>query len=107
MAEGPRAHDDAAVVRAEYASDERLAARRAAYADIEGPSAHDAVFEAVAEARPASVLEVGCGRGELAERLAGALPAALVAIDSSPRMVELTRARGVDARLAAIEALPF
>ena len=52
------------------------------------------------------MLEVGCGEGELAERLA-AIVLDVVAIDQSPRMVELTRARGVDARVADVQELPF
>jgi len=55
---------------------------------------------------PRRVLEVGCGRGEFAERLAGA-GIGVVAVDQSARMVELTRARGVDARLGDVQALPF
>jgi SAM-dependent methyltransferase len=52
------------------------------------------------------VLEVGCGEGELAERLSGVVPE-LVAVDQSSRMVELTRARGVDALVADVQELPF
>ncbi len=55
---------------------------------------------------PRRVLEVGCGRGEFAERLAGA-GIGVVAVDQSARMVELTRARGVDAGLGDVQALPF
>ena len=41
----------------------------------------------------------GCGTGAFAARLAAALPGvALLAVDQSARFVELTRARGVDAR---------
>jgi trans-aconitate methyltransferase len=50
------------------------------------------------------VLDVGCGDGGLTESLA-ARGAAVVAIDSSPEMVAAARARGLDARLADIEAL--
>ena len=46
--------------------------------------------DAIAAAR--AVLEVGCGSGELAERMARELDAEVVAIDQSERMVELTRA---------------
>ena len=59
----------------------------------------DAVFEAVREAAPERFLEVGCGMGELAERVQRELGAQVVAIDISPRMVELTKARGVDVHL--------
>ena len=53
------------------------------------------------------VLEVGCGSGEMAERI-NALPGvSLVATDYSDDSVELTAARGVDARHADICYLPF
>jgi ubiquinone/menaquinone biosynthesis C-methylase UbiE len=98
---------DAEVVRNEYATEDRFLRRRAAFATATGPSAIDAVFEAVAEAEPGRVLEVGCGPGELAERVARDLGADVVALDQSERMVELTRARGVHAILGDVQALPF
>jgi SAM-dependent methyltransferase len=99
--------DDPAVVREEYADESRLAARRAAHASAEGPDAHDLVFEAVAEVAPRRILEVGCGAGELAERMSLELGAAVVAIDQSKRMVELTRARGVEAHVRDVQDLGF
>jgi len=53
------------------------------------------------------VLDVGCGLGELADRLHREHGLDVVAIDLSPRMVELARERGVDARLGDIQELPF
>jgi SAM-dependent methyltransferase len=53
------------------------------------------------------VLEVGSGEGELAERIQLELGAVVVAVDQSARMVELTRARGVDARVGDVRHLPF
>jgi 2-polyprenyl-3-methyl-5-hydroxy-6-metoxy-1,4-benzoquinol methylase len=97
--------DDPAVVRAEYEDETRLAARKAAYAGAEGPDAREVLFEAIAEARPRRVLDVGCGEGELAERVQCELDAEVVAIDQSARMVELTRRRGVDARVGRAEEL--
>ncbi|MEX0675357.1 MAG: class I SAM-dependent methyltransferase [Gaiellaceae bacterium] len=99
--------DDPEVVRAEYASEARLAARKAAYRFAEGPDPREIAFAAVAEARPRRILEVGCGEGELAERMQRELGAEIVALDQSERMVELTRARGVDARLGDVQELPF
>jgi SAM-dependent methyltransferase len=100
--------DDPELVRNEYADERGLSTRIALYgAAKRGGDARDAVFAAVAEARPRRVLEVGCGRGELAERIARELGADVAAIDSSPRMVELTRSRGIDAELADAAALPF
>jgi SAM-dependent methyltransferase len=53
------------------------------------------------------VLEVGPGPGELAERIQRDLGAAVVALDISERMVELTRARGVEAIVGDVQELPF
>ena len=65
------------------------------------------LVDAVAEVRPERVLEVGCGWGELAEWIARETGATVVAVDLSPRMVELARERGVDARVADVQQLPF
>ena len=53
------------------------------------------------------MLEVGCGRGELAERIALEVGAEVVAVDQSERMVELARERGVDARVGDVQELAF
>jgi SAM-dependent methyltransferase len=50
---------------------------------------------------------VGCGPGELAARIQDELGADVVAVDISPRMVELARGRGVDARVGDAQELPF
>ena len=99
--------DDPASVREEYATEEGLAGRKAAYQFAEGPDARQVAFEVVAESAPQRILEVGCGEGELAERFMRELGCEVVASDQSERMVELTRARGVDARVADVQALPF
>jgi len=94
-------------VREEYATEVGLLARRAAYHYASGPNPLDLIFDAIAAVRPRRVLEVGCGPGELAERVQSELGAAVVAVDISPRMVELARARGVDARVGDVKELPF
>jgi ubiquinone/menaquinone biosynthesis C-methylase UbiE len=99
--------DDADAVRREYATDERLSARAAAHENGEGPDAREVLFDAIAEARPRRFLEVGCGQGWLSERVRRELGAEVVAVDQSEHMVELTRARGVDAWIADVQALPF
>ena len=99
--------DDPSSVREEYATEVGLAGRKASYRFAEGPDARQVAFEAVAEAAPQRILEVGCGEGELAERFVRELGCEVVATDQSERMVELTRARGVDARVADVQALPF
>jgi SAM-dependent methyltransferase len=98
---------DPRYVREQYASEKGLAARKAAYRQTTGPDAREVLFEAVAEAKHTDVLEVGCGEGELAERIVRDLGASLVALDQSARMVELARARGVDARIGDVQELPF
>jgi SAM-dependent methyltransferase len=50
---------------------------------------------------------VGCGWGELAEWIARETGAEVVAIDLSPRMVELALDRGIDASVADVQDLPF
>lgn len=99
--------DDREVVRAEYAAEDGLVARASVYEDLAGPDAKQVAFEAVAEARPRRVLEVGCGPGEFARRLVDELGVDLVAVDLSPRMVVLARGLGVDARECDVEELPF
>jgi len=99
--------NDPALVREEYATETGLAARKAAYRNAEGPDAPQLVFEAVAAGAPSRYLEVGCGEGELSARVQDELGCDVVAIDQSERMVELTRARGVDARVGDVQDLPF
>jgi SAM-dependent methyltransferase len=100
--------DDPSLVRREYANEERFRARRKVFTElVEGPNAEELAFEAVAEVRPERVLEVGSGLGYLAERIQRELGAEVVALDLSPRMVDLARERGVDARVGDVQELPF
>jgi SAM-dependent methyltransferase len=99
--------DDPDVVRGQYASEDGLLARRSVYERAEGGDAREVVFDAVAGCEPRRVFEIGCGPGELSERIATELGADVVAVDISPRMVELARARGVDARVGDVQQLPF
>jgi SAM-dependent methyltransferase len=99
--------NDPELVRAEYEDESRFAARAAVWGAATGEDPKQVALDAVAEVRPARVLEVGSGRGELAERLQRELGVELVAIDQSARMVELARERGVDARVGDVQALPF
>jgi ubiquinone/menaquinone biosynthesis C-methylase UbiE len=52
------------------------------------------------------VLDVGCGTGRWSEALAER-GSRVWGVDESPEMVELARKRGVNAKLASAEALPF
>jgi SAM-dependent methyltransferase len=99
--------NDREVVRAEYADESRLEERVAAWQSLTGPNPRELALEAVAEARPGRVIEVGCGQGWASEWIREELGAEVVAIDQSERMVELTRERGVDARVGDVEELPF
>lgn len=102
-----RRTNDPDLVRAEYEDESRFAVRAAAWSNSTGPSPRELTFAAVAEVSPARVLEVGCGRGELSERVQVELGAEVVALDQSERMVELTSARGVHAILGDVQDLPF
>ena len=104
--EGSGRQDDPEAVRREYADETGLSVRMAIWARRSGEQPLDIAFDEVIAALPRRVLEVGCGRGEFAERLAQA-GVEVIAIDQSPRMVELTSARGVDARLGDVEELSF
>lgn len=100
--------DDPALVAGEYADDARLRRRAAAFTGV--ASAEDArmpLVAALVEFRPRRVLEVGCGWGELAEWVARETGADVILTDLSPRMVELSRERGLDARQADVQHLPF
>lgn len=100
--------DDPELVEREYADESRLRRRASAYTGKHtAVDARDPAIAAVAAAAPERILEVGCGWGELAGMLAEATGAEVVAIDLSPRMVELARERGVAAELADVQDLPF
>jgi len=100
--------NDPVLVRRQYASEDGLAVRRDYQLRFrEGPDAFDVAYAAVAEAEPRRVLEVGCGMGNFAERVARETSAEVVATDLSPRMVELARERGLDAQVADVQELPF
>jgi ubiquinone/menaquinone biosynthesis C-methylase UbiE len=94
-------------VRTEYADESRFAVRAGVWDRATGPNPVTMCREAVAEVAPRRVLEVGPGRGETAEWIARETGAVVVAVDQSERMVELTRARGIDAILGDAQELPF
>jgi SAM-dependent methyltransferase len=100
--------NDSAVVRREYETEERLL-RRSLYhrAIYEGPDPREHALLALHEVRPARVLDAGCGTGEFAARVERVLGADVTAVDQSDRMVDLARARGLDARVADVQSLPF
>lgn len=99
--------NDPGDVRREYATEKGLLARSSIYAGSEGTNANDVLVDAIVDLRPADLLEVGCGPGWLAERLRDEYGLAVRTVDISERMVKLTRARGIDAQVADVQALPF
>jgi SAM-dependent methyltransferase len=99
--------NDPELVRAEYASEAGLLDRRSVYDNRVGPDPRDVLWDEIVAASPRRVLEVGPGPGEVSERMLNELGCEVVALDVSERMVELCRARGVDARGGDVQELPF
>jgi ubiquinone/menaquinone biosynthesis C-methylase UbiE len=94
------------LVSQQYATEANLEARRSIYANAEGPDPRELTIRAAVANAPTRVLEVGGGPGELAARI-GQSGAEVIMLDISPRMVELARQRGVDARVGDVQELPF
>ena len=100
--------DDPVIVREQYATEANLRARQALWANLEGENAPDVLWRVLSEIQPRTVLEVGGGQGELAERMQTELGAAITFLDQSERMVELARARNIaDAHVGDVQSLPF
>src|SRR5450631_3946727 len=64
------------------------------------------VLEWLAAKPGESILDLGCGDGQLTERVALS-GANVVGVDASPEMVRASRERGIEAIEASAEALPF
>jgi SAM-dependent methyltransferase len=94
-------------VQAEYASEAGLLGRASVYQWADGPDAHQSVFAAISDVSPRRFLDVGCGPGAVVQRVREELGADAIGLDQSQHMVELTRARGVDAVVGDAQALPF
>jgi SAM-dependent methyltransferase len=100
--------DDPLLVADEYADDARLRRRASAFTgESTAADARVPLVAAVMAAQPRRILEVGCGWGELAEWVGRETGAEVVAVDLSPRMVELACERGVDARAGDVQDLEF
>lgn len=99
--------DDQAVVREQYATEVNLRARKALWESAEGDDPKEILWRTLEAWRPDRVLEVGGGEGELAERMQRELGAEVAFVDFSPRMVELARARAIDAQEGDVQRLPF
>jgi len=99
--------DDPKVVREQYAREDNLRARQALWEDAVGTDPKEVLWRTLVEWQPRRLLEVGGGQGELAERIGRELGAQVSFVDLSPRMVELARARGLDAQVGDVQELPF
>lgn len=64
------------------------------------------VFEWLDARRDETILDLGCGDGQLTQRIA-ATGARVAGADASPDMIAAARSRGIDAREASAESLPF
>jgi len=99
--------DDQWVVREQYAREDNLRARQALWEHTTGTDPKEVLWRTLEEWQPKRLLEVGGGQGELSERIQRELGASVSFVDLSPRMVELARGRGIDAREADVQELPF
>jgi SAM-dependent methyltransferase len=100
--------DAADYVESQYRSTAKLETRMSVWRPgVDGRTPQDVVLGALAEKGPRRVVEVGCGTGVFAARCASELGCDVVAVDSSPAMVEEARARGVAAILGDVRDLPF
>jgi len=100
---------DAAMVAQQYGTEERLKTRRSVWLpSFGGHDPQSLAAAALREAAPSSVLEVGCGTGVFAQRVATEIAGArVVATDQSQRLVDLAAARGLPTQVADIQDLPF
>jgi SAM-dependent methyltransferase len=99
--------DEPEVVEREYSSLARYRRRRV---DVTGwlrftdDDEWAVLLRAIGEVRPRRVLDAGCGDGTISSLVAAP---EVVCVDQSPAAVEAARARGLDARVADVQALPF
>jgi SAM-dependent methyltransferase len=70
------------------------------------PQLGSGVLEWLAPHAAENILDLGCGDGQLTERIAAA-GANVTGIDASPKMVATARARGVAAEEGSAESIPF
>jgi len=99
---------DRDVVASEYSDERRLMARVRVFEEfLEGPDCLEVTFDAIAEAAPRDVLEVGAGWGDLAVRIRDTVGSRVTATDLSARMTHLLRQRQLDTVRADAQHLPF
>jgi|SRR5215204_176260 len=99
---------DPDAVAAEYESERGLRERVLAHRElVAGPDDDKVVRARIVAGRPRRLLEVGPGLGELCAWARAEFGAEVVAVDSSPRMVELASTAGATGVLADMRQLPF
>ncbi len=100
---------DPAALRLQYATEQSLELRRSVWhPSIDGRDPSTSALDAIVAVDPTTVLEVGCGTGCFAARVQASRPGIrLTAVDQSSRFVELTAGRGVEAKRADVQDLPF
>jgi SAM-dependent methyltransferase len=99
---------DTDAVAAEYSSDATYRERWLAYQDLlEGPDDAEIMRKRILSAKPRRLLDIGSGLGDLCAWVKNELEAEVFAVDTSPRMVELSEQAGATSLLADIRSLPF
>jgi SAM-dependent methyltransferase len=99
--------NDPTMVAREYETLDRLRKRRCdvtGWLRFGGDDEVTQMQSALREVHPRRVLDAGCGEGWIASTIAAP---ELVCVDRSEAAVEAARARGLDARVADVESLPF
>lgn len=98
---------DLDAVRRQYATEQNLQTRQSVWhPTADGRDAACEALAAIVDLDPATLLEVGCGTGGFAARIATALPACrVVALDQSERFVGLTASRGLVAEVGDVQDL--
>jgi SAM-dependent methyltransferase len=100
--------DDEDYVRDQYGTTENLDTRISVWhSDVAGRSPQDVALRAVSGVHPRRVLEVGCGRGSLAVRIAKELQCEVIGLDASAAMVAASTSLGVTTILGDVRDLPF
>jgi len=99
---------DPDAIAAEYATEEAYRDRTVGVRDLaDRLSDEDVLRERLLTLRPSRLLDVGAGLAELCVWTKAALGSDVVALDSSPRMIELAHRAGLPAVLADMRQLPF
>lgn len=99
--------DDIHTLHTQYATEDRLEIRRAVWQPGPEGNPSTAALDVILDSGAADVLELGCGTGAFAARLAAIPSIHVTATDASARMVQVTRDRGLEAQVVDAQALPF